>query len=110
MENPWLSSARASALLPVPPPAGVKPSSVPPDPPDPASSFPLTHFPPLSSSSPKSQKQSKLGVSRTLDLLLLFMKSIEFCSQKTLLPFKLTRLQVIPFPLLPFPISPLSPL
>ncbi|XP_013688915.1 proline-rich protein 36-like [Brassica napus] len=65
MENPWLSSARASALLPVPPPAGVKPSSVPPDPPDPASSFPLTHFPPLSSSSPKSQKQSKLGVSRT---------------------------------------------
>ncbi|CAN7077673.1 unnamed protein product, partial [Brassica oleracea var. botrytis] len=64
----WLSSARASALLPVPPPAGVKPSSVPPDPldpPNPASSFPLTHFPPFSSSSPKSQKQSKLGVSRT---------------------------------------------
>ncbi|KAJ4896052.1 DUF4283 domain-containing protein [Raphanus sativus] len=66
MENPWLSAARASALLPVPPPTGIKPIPDPPDPPDPpnpASSFPLALFPPLSTSPPKSQKQSKLGQS-----------------------------------------------
>ncbi|KAJ4889149.1 Uncharacterized protein Rs2_28897 [Raphanus sativus] len=55
MENPWLSAARASALLPVPPPTGIKPIPDPPDPPDPpnpASSFPLALFPPLSTSPP----------------------------------------------------------
>lgn len=55
MENPWLSSARASALPPALLTTGDLPPPVP-DPPDPpltSSSFPLSHYPPLFSSTSK---------------------------------------------------------
>ncbi|KAF8047583.1 hypothetical protein N665_2939s0007 [Sinapis alba] len=61
MVNPWFPSGSASALSPPLSTAGDSRSSIPPIPPDPpdlSCPFPLSYFPPLSSSSTKTSRRS----------------------------------------------------
>ena len=108
MENPWFPSGSASAFSPPLDTTGDSRSLVlphPPNPPDPSSPFPVTHYPPLSSSSTKTTRRSlrtalyrlvekdpgslltpitgvavQLQMSLKLDLLLFLFWIWEYCS------------------------------
>ncbi|KAF3532673.1 hypothetical protein DY000_02042414 [Brassica cretica] len=71
MENPWFPSGSASAFSPPLDTAGDSRSLVlphPPNPPDPSSPFPVTHYPPLSSSSTKTTRRSLRTAFATSDV------------------------------------------